>query len=486
MTRTARSTQRALLAACLLYGGAAQAQTGARPQPAPDVPTLPLVRYTLPNGMTALLSEDHSAPVVALTVWYHVGSKNEKPGRTGFAHLFEHMMFEGSENIGTGEHRRMIQSLGGIFNGSTTEDRTNYFEMLPSNQLETAIWMESDRMATLLTRLNQERLDAEREIVKNERRLRVDNQPFGVSDEVTIAALYPSQNPYSWPVIGSMGDLSAASLEDVRDFFRTYYSPGNATISISGDIDVARTRELLDRYFGTIPRGPAIERPRVAPTTLAAEKRLVLEDSRARLPQLQITWPTVGRHSPDVYALRSLGTLLTLDRTSRLRRVLVYDRQLATQVFARQNDNEDDGYFQIFVTPRPNASLTEIEGVIDSIVAAVQTAPLAAAEVQRVKNYTIVGNITGLQQRLARAETLAEGQVFDGDPLSYRTEIARQQAVTPADVQRVARRYLGRGRVVLSMVPAGKLDQVSRPSLPFTNVTPAAAAAPATSAPGSN
>src|SRR4051812_8801740 len=408
MTRTARSARRALLAACLLYGGAAQAQSGGRSSPAIDIPTLPLVRYTLPNGMTALLSEDHSAPVVALTVWYHVGSKNEKPGRTGFAHLFEHMMFEGSENIGTGEHRRMIQSLGGIFNGSTTEDRTNYYEMLPSNQLETAIWMESDRMATLLTRVNQERLDAEREIVKNERRLRVDNQPFGVADELIGAALYPPTNPYSWPVIGSMADLSAASLEDVRDFFRTYYSPSNATIAISGDLDVARTRALLERYFGSIPRGPAITRPHVAPTTLAAEKRLVLEDSRARLPQMQITWPTAGRRSPDVYALRALSPLLTLDRTSRLRKVLVYDRQLATQVFSRQNDNEDDGYFFIVVTPRPNASLTQIEGVIDSIVAAVQTTPPSVAEVQRVKNYARVGTITGLQQRLARAEQLAE------------------------------------------------------------------------------
>jgi zinc protease len=486
MTRTARSAPRALLAACLLYGGAAQAQTGGRSSSATDVPTLPLVRYTLPNGMTALLSEDHSAPVVALTVWYHVGSKNEKPGRTGFAHLFEHMMFEGSENVATGEHRRLIQSLGGSFNGSTTEDRTNYYETLPSNQLETAIWMESDRMATLLTRVNQERLDAEREIVKNERRLRVDNQPFGVADEVTSAALFPATNPYSWPVIGSMADLSAASLDDVKDFFRTYYSPNNATISISGDIDVARTRALLDRYFGPIPRGPAIERPTVAPTTLAAEKRLVLEDSRARLPQIQFTWPTVGVHSPDRFALDALSSVLTLDRTSRLRKVLVYDRQLATNVFAFNNDNEDAGYFQVFVTPRPNASLTEIEAVVDSVIAAVKAGPLSPAEVQRVKNYATVSTITGLQFRIARAEQLAAGLVFDGDPHSYRTDLARAQAVTPADVQRVARRYLGAGRVVLSMVPAGKLDQVSRPALPFTNVTPAAAAAPATPARGTN
>ncbi|HET6232167.1 MAG TPA: pitrilysin family protein [Longimicrobiaceae bacterium] len=490
MTRTVRSARAALAAACLLYGGAARAQSGARASAGIDVPTIPMVRYVLPNGMTALLSEDHSAPVAALTVWYHVGSKNEKPGRTGFAHLFEHMMFEGSQNVASGEHRRLVQSIGGSFNGTTTEDRTNYFETVPSNQLETAIWLESDRMATLLERLTQERLDAEREIVKNERRLRVDNQPFGVADEVTTAALFPGTYPYSWPVIGSMTDLSAASLEDVKDFFRTYYAPNNATIAISGDIDVARTRQLLDRYFGAIPRGPAIVRPRLADLTLPAEKRLVLEDSRARAPQITFSWPSVGNHAADHYALDALGSVLTLDRTSRLRKVLVYDRQLASNVFAFNNAFEDGGFFHVTVTPRPNASLSDIEAVVDSVVAAVKTAPLARAEVQRVKNYDLVDAVTGLQFSLARAEKMAEGEVFYHDPLSYRTDLAKSQAVTPADVQRVARRYLTRGRVVLSMVPAGKLDQVSKPSLPYTNVTPraaaATAAAPTTTAGGTN
>jgi zinc protease len=479
MMRTARTAQRALLAACLLYGGAAQAQGRSA---SPEVPTLPLVRYTLPNGMTALLSEDHSAPVVAVTVWYHVGSKNERPGRTGFAHLFEHMMFEGSENVGMGEHRRLIQSLGGSFNGSTNEDRTNYYETLPSNQLETALWLESDRMATLLTRVNQERLDAEREIVKNERRLRVDNQPYGVADEINSAALFPSTHPYSWPVIGSMADLSAASLDDVKDFFRTWYSPNNATIAISGDIDVEATKRMLDRYFGSIPRGPAIQRPTVPAATLAAEKRLVLEDSRARLPQIQFSWPTAGIRSRDRWALNALAQVLTLDRTSRLTRVLVYERQLATAAFAFNNASEDAGYFQVFVAPRPNASLTEIENVVDSVLAAVKASPLTDAEVQRVKNFALVSTVTSFQSRMSRAERLAYGAVMEGDPLSYRANLAAQRAVTAADVQRVARQYLGVGRVVLSMVPAGKLDQVSKPNLPFTNATPAAPAASATTA----
>jgi zinc protease len=225
----------------------------------------------------------------------------------------------------------------------------------------------------------------------------------------------------------------------------------------------------------------------VPATTLAAEKRLVLEDSRARLPQIQFTWPTAGMHSADRYALNAVASVLTLDRTSRLRKVLMYDRQLATNVFAFNNANEDAGYFQVFVTPRPNASLTEIEAVVDSVIGAVKAGPLTAAEVQRVKNYAAVSTITGLQFRFLRAEQLASGSVFDGDPLSYRTELTRAQAVTPADVQRVARQYLGAGRVVLSMVPAGKLEQVSKPNLPYTNVTPpAATAAPATTARGTN
>jgi zinc protease len=296
--------------------------------------------------------------------------------------------------------------------------------------------------------------------------------------------MFPSTHPYSWPVIGSMTDLSAASLEDVQNFFRTYYAPSNATLVIAGDFDAARTRAMVERFFGGIARGPAIQRPHVTTAPLAAEKRLVLEDSRAQLPQIQVTWPTVGRHSPDRYALEAAGWILTLDRTSRLRKLLVYDRQLATNVFAFNNTSEDAGFFQVFVTPRPNVPLTEIEGVIDSVVASMAAAPVTAAEVQRINNYVAVGTVMEFEARLNRVERLAEGEVFDGDPLAYRTEMTRAQAVTPADVQRVVRQYLGRGRVVLSMVPAGKLDQVSRPNLPFTNVTPAAAAAP--SSPGEN
>jgi zinc protease len=380
-------------------------------------------------------------------------------------------MFEGSEHIPKGEHIRIVESAGGDMNGSTTNDRTNYYETLPSNWLETALWLESDRMGFLLPGLTQSKLDNQREVVKNERRQRIDNQPYGSADEVLDAALFPPSNPYSWPVIGSMADLSAASLDDVKAFFRTYYAPNNAVLSITGDVDPVRTLALVTRYFGTIPSGPPIVRPSVAPAALVSTQRLVLEDRKASLPQLTIAWPTVGSDSPDAHALDALSDVLTLDRTSRLTKLLVYDRQMATAVSAEQESNENAGRFEIDVRPRPGVALTEIERLVDSVVDAAVATPPSDSEVARAKNYQVVGTITGLEAVERRGETMAAGQTFFGDPLHYLTDLREQQAVTAADVHRVAQRYLTPARVVLSMVPAGKLNQVSRPAEPFTNVT---------------
>ncbi|HWZ57333.1 MAG TPA: pitrilysin family protein [Gemmatimonadaceae bacterium] len=443
-----------------------------RAAPAVTIPTIPVERVLLPNGLTVLLSPDHTAPVVHIAVWYHVGSKNEVRGRTGFAHLFEHVMFQGSAHVAKGEYIKMVEDGGGEMNGSTTSDRTEYHETMPVNYLETALWLESDRMGYLLPALTQAKLDNQRDVVKNERRQRVDNQPFGSKDEVLIAALFPESNPYSWPVIGSMTDLSAASLDDVTGFFRQYYAPSNAVLAIVGDIDIATTKALVERYFGNIPAGPAITRPTVAPATLATERRLVLEDTKATLPKLVIAWPSVGESAADASALDAVADVLTLDRTSRLTKLLVFDRQLASSVASGQSGNEDAGHFEIDVTPRPGASLTEINQLVDSVVASVRTAPPSASEVSRAKRAPLVGTVLGLQSLDAKAETLEDGQVFHGDPLYYKTALAAAQAVTPADVQRVAQQYLGEGRVVLSMVPKGKLDQVSRPTAAYTNVTP--------------
>jgi zinc protease len=472
---TARSWFVALLA--LLAPGfavPAPAQTAAPGSPdAVPIPTIAAERFVLPNGLTVMISPDHSAPIVAVTVWYHVGSKNEVPGRTGFAHLFEHVMFQGSEHASKGEHIKIVEDAGGSMNGSTNNDRTNYFETVPVNYLETVLWLESDRMGYLLSALTQEKLDNQRDVVKNERRFRVDNQPFGRSGEVQSAALFPSTNPYSWPVIGSMSDLSAASLDDVKQFFRTYYAPDNAVLSVCGDVDVARTKALVERYFAPIPRGPGITRPTVAPALLSTESRLVLEDPKATLPRLTVAWGTVGVHSPDRAALEALAALLTQDRTSLLTKLLVYDRELATNVSATAQSFEDEGTFRITVSPRPGVSLTTVEQLVDSVVASVAAAPPSAEEVQRTKSYALVGTTTGLEPVLSRAETLARGQTYFGDPLHYKAELQDAGAITPADIQRVAKQYLVPGRIVLSMVPAGKLNLVSKPSKSFTNTTTA-------------
>jgi zinc protease len=463
------------LAALVLSPALAHAQ-----QSVPQLPRIPVERYTLPNGLTVLLSEDKSAPVTAVDLWYHVGSKNEKPGRTGFAHLFEHLMFQGSEHIAEEQHFKLVEEAGGDINGSTNTDRTNYFEVVPSSDLELALWLESDRMGYLLPAMTQKKLDGQRDVVKNERRQRVDNQPFGSQFEVISAALYPPTHPYSWPVIGSMTDLSAASAEDVKDFFRTYYAPNNATLAVVGDFDVAKTKAWIEKYFAALPSGPAITRPVIPATTLPANKRLVLEDTKARLPQMVFVWPTVGDVDPDALPLQALANVLTRDRTSRLSKLLVFDRQLATSVNAFSGTDENAGEFYINVSPRPNASLTQIESLVDSVVASVIAAPPTDREVQRSKNFVNVLSVTGLQSALGKAEQLLEGQTFYGDPLHVVTELKEFRALTPADVHRVAQKYLTGGHLVLSMVPAGKLDQIANPQLPYTNVTQGAAVAPST------
>jgi zinc protease len=269
-----------------------------------------------------------------------------------------------------------------------------------------------------------------------------------------------------------MADLSAASLDDVKAFFRRFYAPNNATLVICGDIDIGKTKAMVERYFGAIPAGAPIERPIVAPAVLTAEKRLVLEDVKATQPQLVIAWPGVGLHSRDMAPLDALAGVLTADRTSRLTKLLVFDRRLATGVSAFDLNSEDDGQFGVRVSPLPGASMTEIERLVDSVVADVQATPPPERDVQRDTRRAFVGTVLSMESVDAKAGELVSGQVFNGDPLNYKADLEAMRAVTPADVQRVARQYLGRGRVVLSMVPKGKLDLVSQPTSAYINVTP--------------
>jgi zinc protease len=446
------------------------AVTAVAAQPAPTRPAatgnikVAFEKYALPNGLTVVLSQDRATPTVAVVVMYHVGSKNEQVGRTGFAHLFEHVMFTGSGHVPYGFQDRFTEGIGGSNNGSTSNDVTQYYEIVPANYLEHSLWMESDRMGWLLDALDTAKYNAQRDIVQNERRQSYDNQPYGRAPEIISAAIYPPTNPYSWSVIGSMKDLAAAPVTAVKDFFRLYYAPNNATLSIVGDFDVVKTKALITKYFGEIPRGRAITRPIIPATVLRTEKRLVFED-RVQVPRLYLTWPVVGSQSVDQYPLDVLAAILTGPRTARLTKELVYDRQSAAQVGAANYTSEGTGEFQIVVTPRPGSPLTQLELATDSILDRIRRDGPTADEVKRALAGNELSFLRDLESNLGKAFSLAQGQTFYNSPSYYFTlGYQRAQAVTAADVKRVAVKYLTpAGRVVLSVVPVGKRNEASKP-----------------------
>ena len=420
-------------------------------------------RYVLPNGLTIILAPDHATPTVAVNAWYHVGSKNEVAGRTGFAHLFEHVMFTGSGHVPYGLHDKLTEGIGGNNNGSTSNDQTTYYETVPSNYLESALWLESDRMGFLLDTLDIAKLNAQRDVVKNERRQRMDNQPYGRSGEILSNATYPPSHPYSWSVIGSMEDLSAASIDDVKNFFRLYYAPNNAFLAVAGDFEPAQAKSWIGKYFTALPQGKPINRPSVSPVTLAKETRLVYED-RVQVPRLYLQWPTVGEKSDDRFALQVLDAITAGPRTTRLTKALVYDQEAAASVGTSQNSNEDVGQFLLTITPRPGHTLTELEAAADAVIAKLKADGPTAEEIQRAMAGLEFDFVNQLQSNLGKTFTLAAGAGFHNDPGYFRTEYAKLLAVTPADVKRVANKYLTQGRVVLSVVPMGKLDEASKPA----------------------
>jgi zinc protease len=423
---------------------------------------IPFQRLTLPNGLNVILSEDHAIPQVAIDVWYHVGSKNEVAGRTGFAHMFEHVMFTGSGHVAYGMHDRLTEGVGGNNNGSTSNDRTNYYENVPSNYLESALWLESDRMGFLLDSLDEAKFVAQRDIVQNERRQGIDNQPYGRAFEILTSALYPESNPYSWPVVGYMSDLQKATVEDVKNFFRLYYAPSNATIAIVGDFNPSQAKALVTKYFGDLRRGAPITRPTVTAPVLTAEKRLVFED-RVQVPRLYLAWPAVGDDRDDERPLEYLTQILSGARTARLTKALVYDQQSASSVSAFVNNNEKSGDVIISLTPRPGHSLAELEAASDSIVDRFKRDGPTSEEMARASAGLVFDFVSGLESNLGKAETLNNGLAFHDDAAYYKTNYAMMKAVTAADVQRVAIKYLVAGRAVLSIVPLEKVDQASKP-----------------------
>ncbi len=326
--------------------------------------SLKIEKYTLPNGLTVVLHEDKSDPIVSVSIYYHVGSSRETEGKTGFAHLFEHMMFQESENLPRGEFVKNISNAGGNFNGSTNQDRTNYYEVLPKNYLELALWMESDRMGYLENTVTKTSLANQQNVVQNEKRQGVDNAPYGFNQGLILKNLYPKGHPYSWSVIGEMEDLTNATVDDVRAFHKKFYSPNNAFLVISGDFEKAETKALVEKYFGEIPQGVTVEKRKPMPVTLKSTVRLYHEDNFAKAPQLTIVFPTAERYSKDSYALDFLGDLLANSKKAPLYTILVKDKKLTSRVMARNGSQELTGSFTISVTANPGTSLTDVEKAI--------------------------------------------------------------------------------------------------------------------------
>jgi zinc protease len=427
---------------------------------AQTTPRIQFEKYTLPNGLEVILHEDHSTPIVAVDTWYHVGSGDEQVGRTGFAHLFEHIMFMGSQHVPVGSFDQLLESAGANNNGSTTEDRTNYYETLPSNALPLALWLDSDRMGFLLPTMDLAKVNLQREVVKNERRQRVDNVPYGRADEVILAALYPRSHPYSWPVIGSMADLSAASLADVQNFFKTYYAPNNATLAIAGDFDPGAVKKLVAQYFGNIPRGPAIKRRTTVPAVaIARDTFLVLED-RVQLPRLFYTWHSVKDLSKDDAALDILAQIVANDKNSRLYKKLVYELQVAQNGAAAQDGGRLDGKFQIDVTPKPGQKVADIDRLVQAEITNVINDGVTPRELKRAQNSYKASFLNRLTSVLGKAERLNYYNYIAGNPDFVQQDAARYERVTAADVQRVAKTYLGRPKIILTVVPEGKKEMM--------------------------
>jgi zinc protease len=454
-TTTLRRIRVALVSAVLVVAGGAHPSMQAQRPPL----SVPYTQFTLPNGLNVILHRDASVPIAAVNLWYHVGSANERVGRTGFAHLFEHVMFEGSMHVPEGSFDTWLEAAGANNNGSTSADRTNYYIDLPANALELALFLESDRMGFLLDDKAPGKVDGQRDVVKNEKRQSVDNQPYGQAFVELSALLYPPGHPYSWPVIGSMEDLSAASFEDVARFFRTYYVPNNASLVIAGDIDIDQTRKLVEKWFSDVPRGKPV--PPLMPPAAALDgvKRKTITD-RVQLPRLYMAWHTPALLKPGDATMDMIANLLTGGKNSRLYRRLVYDLEIAQDVSAFQQSQALGSDFVIMATARPGQGLEKIQAVIDEELDKLRQAPPEGREMTRALHQTEasfyrqmerVGGFGGKADRLNAYYKAA------GTPDFFEKDLARYRAVTAAEVQAAVERYLPRDRrVELSVLPVTK------------------------------
>ena len=418
---------------------------------------IPSTKHTLDNGLDVLLHEDHACPIVAVNLWYHVGSKNETPGHTGFAHLFEHLMFEGSQHHDHGFFQP-LQGAGATLNGSTNADRTNYWEVLPAGALELALWMESDRMGYLLPALTEAKFTNQRDVVLNERRQNYENRPYGLAPMALLAALFPPDHPYHWTTIGDIADLEAVKLDEVRAFFRRYYHPANASIAIAGDIDPDQALALVDRYFGGIEPGERVERIH-RDASLAGDVRIRFED-RVELPRLYLAWITPAMFAEGDADLDLATDILANGKTSRLYKRLVFDERLATDVSASQNSREMLGYAQVTATAAPGHTLAEIERVVFEEIGRLAADGPTDVEIER-------GRVQAEAQFMFRLQTvggfggksdqLNAYNVFLQDPAYFGRDLERYQVCTRASLREAAGRYLDPARrVTLSIVPNGR------------------------------
>jgi zinc protease len=409
---------------------------------------------TLKNGLRVITVEDHSAPVVALSITYNVGSRNERKGRTGFAHLFEHMMFKGSENIGSGEHFMLVFNNGGNMNGTTNEDRTNYFEVLPANQLDLALFLESDRMKSLA--ITKENLDNQRNAVQEERRLGVDNQAYGKSNERQQELLYDNF-AYKHSVIGSMEDLSAATVEDVSEFFKMYYAPNNAVLVLVGDFKTNEALAKIRASFESIPRQPDPPPVDMTEPQQKAERRDTLEDMLARAPRVDLAYKAVSGNTADFYALQVLGAVLQSGQSSRLYQKLVKEKEMVTGVGGFMDEKRGVGAFYTNATLRPGTKTEDVEAAIYAEIERLKKEPIADWELQKAKNTTRRNLINGLQSSLNQAVTIGQYTIYYNDPGLINTRLDKVAAVTKEDVQRVASKYLAdTKRTVVITLPKAK------------------------------
>ena len=433
-------------------------------QQSPDEIVIPYSRYELDNGLTVILHEDHSDPLVHVDVTFHVGSGREEIGKSGFAHFFEHMLFQGSENVGDDEHFRIVQEVGGTLNGSTSSDRTNYYETVPSNQLEKVLWLEADRMGFLLPAVTQEKFEIQRETVKNERGQNYDNRPYGLLGEITDEALFPPGHPYSWQTIGYIEDLDRADLDDLKRFFLRWYGPNNAVLTVGGDLDPLQTLEWIVKYFGPIPRGPEVEDPVYEPVTLDRDRYISMED-RVALPLVRIVWPTVHRLHPDEAPLDVLSSILGSGRTALLYKNLVRNG-LAVGANSGHGCAELACRFTLTAQPNPanGASLADLESIMRATLDEFEERGVEEDDLIRMKMEVVSSTIFGLESVRGKVTDLAYFATFADTPNYTAEEIARYENVTAADVLRVYRQYIkDKPAVIVSIVPLGQAQAVAAP-----------------------